>query len=131
MLVCKGGMKTEESKLKCSVAKETSLDIVSSTNCMVKVPMILHSDPKPIPRPNAYQGRLPKPNRASPSNCTNINNPWVMRSAVVFAIVSIIIVFAALQGKTSADLKRTETNVRRLENLVEDLSTNIAKLEFR
>lgn len=54
-----------------------------------------------------------------------------MRSAVVFAIVSIIIVFAALQGKTSADLKRTKTNVRRLENVVEDLSINIAKLEFR
>ena len=119
-------MNTEESKLKCSVAKETH-----ATNCMVKVPMILHSDPKPIHRSNGYHRRLPKPNQASPSNCTNINSPWVMRSAVVFAIVSIIIVFAALQGKTSADLKRTETNVRRLENLVEDLSTNIAKLEFR
>ncbi|XP_068699157.1 uncharacterized protein [Montipora foliosa] len=124
-------MKTEESKIKVSFTKEAPLDPNTSTNCTAKLPMIERSNSKPIQRPSVYQGRLPKPNRSSPSNCTNIKNPWVMRSAVVFAIGSIIVVFAALQGKTSADLKRTETNVESLENLVDVLRINIADLESR
>ena len=124
-------MKTEESKIKVSFTKEAPLDPNISTNCTAKFPMIERSNSKPIQRPSVYQGRLPKPNRSSPSNCTNIKNPWVTRSAVVFAIGSIIVVFAALQGKTSADLKRTETNVESLENLVDVLRINIADLESR
>lgn len=54
-----------------------------------------------------------------------------MWSAVVFTAVVVIVVFAALQGKTSADLKNTKTNVQQLESVVAALRKNIAELEIR
>ena len=123
-------MKTEESKLKATFTKEMSLDSGTSPNCTAKVPMLVHSVPKPTTRPCVYQQKLPKP-RTSPSNCSNIKNPWVMWSAVVFAAVVVIVVFAALQGKTSADLKSTKKNVQQLESMVAALRKNIDELEIR
>ena len=123
-------MKTEESKLKASFTKEMSLDSGTSSICVAKVPVLVHSSPKPTHRPCVYQAKLPKP-KASSSNCTNIKNPWVMWSAVVFSAVVVIVVFAALQGKTSADLKNTRRQVQKLESMVDALRKNIAELEIR
>jgi len=124
-------MKTEESKLKASFTKKMSLNSGTSTNSTVKVPVLVHSSPKPPhARPCVYQAKLPKP-KATPSSCTNIKNPWVMWSAVVFAAVVIIIVFASLQGKTSADLKKTKKKVEELESVIDAMRKNIAEMEVR
>lgn len=54
-----------------------------------------------------------------------------MWSAVVFAAVVIIIVFASLQGKTSADLKKTKKKVEELESVIDAMRKNIAEMEVR
>lgn len=123
-------MKTEESKLKASFTKEMAANSTTSSSCTVKVPVLVHSSPKPPHRPCVYQAKLPKP-KATPSSCTSIKNPWVMWSAVVFAAVVIIVVFASLQGKTSADLRNTKHRVTKLESLVAALQKNIVDLEVR
>lgn len=123
-------MKTGESKLKASFTKEISLESGKSSICATKVPMLVHSSPKLTHRPFVYQAKLPKP-KATPSNCSNIKNPWVMWSAVVFSAVVVIVVFAALQGKTSGDLKNTRQQVQKLESLIDVLRKNIAELEIR
>lgn len=124
-------MKTEESKLKASFTKEMSVNSgTTSSNCTVKVPILVHSSPKPPNRPYVYQAKVPKP-KAMQSNCTNINNPWIVRSAIAFVAVIVIVVFASLQGKTSADLENTKDKLLELETLVESLRKNIVRLETR
>ena len=123
-------MKTEESKLKASFTKEMSNSGTSSSNCTVKVPILVHSTQKQPNRPYVQQAKLPKP-KAMQSNCTNINNPWIVRSATAFVAVIVIVVFASLQGKTSADLESTKDKLVELETLVESLRKNIVRLETR
>ncbi|XP_078372862.1 uncharacterized protein LOC144656512 isoform X2 [Oculina patagonica] len=124
-------MKTEESKLKASFTKEMPANSGTTTsNCTVKVPILVHSSPKPPNRPYVYQAKVPKP-KAMQSNCTNINNPWIVRSAIAFVAVIVIVVFASLQGKTSADLQNTKDKLLELETLVESLRKNIDRLETR
>lgn len=124
-------MKTEESKLKASFTKDMSTNSgTTSSNCTVKVPMLVHSSPKPPNRPYVYQAKVPKP-KAMQSSCTNIENPWIVRSAIAFVAVVVIVVFASLQGKTSVDLEYTKARVEKLESLVESLRKNILILETR
>lgn len=65
------------------------------------------------------------------SSCTNIKNPWIVRSAIGFVVVIVIVVFASLQGKTSAELENVENKVVELETMVETLRKNIVVLETR
>lgn len=125
-------MKTEESKLKASFTKEMSTNSgTTSSNCTVKVPILVHSSPKPPNRPYVYhQAKVPKPKHMQ-STCTNIKNPWIVRSAIAFVVVIVIVVFASLQGKTSADLENIKGKVVELETMVESLHKNIVELETR
>lgn len=124
-------MKTEESKLKASFTKEMSTNSgTTSSNCTVKVPMLVHSGSKPPNRPYLYQAKVPKPKGAQ-SNCTNIKNPWIVRSAIAFVVVIVVVVFASLQGKTGTDLEKTKDKVAKLETLIESLRKNIDDLETR
>lgn len=54
-----------------------------------------------------------------------------MRSAIAFVVVIVIVVFASLQGKTSADLENIKGKVVELETMVESLHKNIVELETR
>lgn len=65
------------------------------------------------------------------SSCTNIKNPWIVRSAIGFVVVIVIVVFASLQGKTSAELENVKNKVLQLETMVESLRKNIVELEAR
>ena len=125
-------MKTEESKLKASFTKEMSTNSgTTSSNCTVKVPILVHSSPKPPSRPYVYhQAKVPKP-KYMQSTCTNIKNPWIVRSAIAFVVVIVIVVFASLQGKTSADLENIKGKVVELETMIESLGKNIVELETR
>ena len=123
-------MKTDESKLKDSLTKEMSVNSGSSPNCTVKVPVLIQNSPKASNKPCVYHAKVPK-HSSCHSSCTNIKNPWVMWSAVVFAAIAIIIIFASLQGKTSADLKNTKNQVEKLESLVHVLRKDIVDLEKR
>lgn len=127
----KDSMKTEESKLKASFTKEMSTKSgTASSNCTVKVPMLVHSSQKPPNRPYVQHAKVPKP-KAIHSNCTNINNPWIVRSAIAFVAVIVIVVFASLQGKSSADLEKAKEKLVELETLVEILRKNIDRLDIR
>ena len=125
-------MKTEESKLKASFTKEMSTNSgTTSSNCTVKMPMLVHSSPKPLKRPFVHhQAKVPKPKHMQ-SSCTNAKNPWIVRSAIGFVVVIVIVVFASLQGKTSADLESIKFQVVELETMVESLRKNIDELETR
>lgn len=65
------------------------------------------------------------------SSCTNIKNPWIVWSAIGFVVVIVIVVFASLQGKTSAELENVKNKVVELETMVETLRKNIVVLETR
>lgn len=54
-----------------------------------------------------------------------------MRSAIGFVVVIVIVVFASLQGKTSAELENVKNKVVELETMVETLRKNIVVLETR
>lgn len=125
-------MKSEESKLKGSITKEMSTNSgTTSSNCTVKMPMLIHSSPKPLKRPYVHhQAKVPKPKHMQ-SSCTNIKNPWIVRSAIGFVVVIVIVVFASLQGKTRADLENIKNKVVELETMVESLRKNIIELEAR
>lgn len=125
-------MKTEESKFKASFTKEMSTNSgTASSNCTVKMPMLVHSSPKPAKRPYVHhQAKVPKPKHMQ-SSCTNIKNPWIVWSAIGFVVVIVIVVFASLQGKTSAELENVKNKVVELETMVETLRKNIVVLETR
>ena len=125
-------MKTEESKLKASFTKERSTNSgTASSNCTVKMPMLVHSSPKLPKRPYMHhQAKVPKP-KYMQSTCTNIKNPWIVRSAIGFVVVVVIVVFASLQGKTSAELESIKSKVLELETMVVSLRKNVVELETR
>jgi len=52
-----------------------------------------------------------------------------VRSAIGFVAVVVIVVFASLQGKTSAELENIKSKVVELETMVESLRKNIVELE--
>ena len=54
-----------------------------------------------------------------------------MRSAIGFVVVVVIVVFASLQGKTSAELESVKNKVVELKTAVESLRKNIVELETR
>lgn len=126
-------MKTEESKLKASFTKDISANSgTTSSNCTVKkVPLLVHSSGLNTPnRSYVYQPKVPKP-KAEQSSCTSLKNPWIVRSAVAFVVVIVIVIFASLQGKTSTDLENAKSRVQKLESVVESLRENILILEMR
>ena len=93
--------------------------------------MLIHSSPKPPKRPYVHhQAKVPKPKHMQ-SSCTNIKNPWIVRSAIGFVVVVVIVVFASLQGKTSAELESVKNKVVELETAVESLRKNVVELETR
>lgn len=123
-------MKTEETKLKTSFTKEMPVNSGTSTNCTVKVPILIDNNPKPVHKRSVCQAKVPKHSTCTAS-CTNIKNSWVIWSAVAFSAVVVIVIFASLQGKTSAELKRAKNKITNLESMADALRKDIADLERR
>ena len=123
-------MKTEEPKLKASFTREMPVNSGTSTNCTVKVPILINNNPKPVHKRSVCQAKVPKHSTCTAS-CTNIKNSWVIWSAVAFSAVLVIVIFASLQGKTSAELKSAKNKITNLESMADALRKDIADLEQR
>ena len=122
------GMNTEEASLKKSFKKMPTDS--GAASCTAKAPMLARSGEKPTHRASfIYHPRVPK--RKGQLHCQRVKTPWIVRSAVAFALVIVVVIFASLHSRASTNLESADNKMNELESLVKVLQQNISDLEKR